>query len=848
MSAEEQALREELALIEELQDIEKQENKRLTATDLAQSFNKGMVDLINLPSEIINMPLRAVGAPEIPTQGFRQMVADTEMTAQPGEEAEGFLPRGAEILGASVLPGMGIMQKGAQVLKAGIPAAQRTVTQQLTATTAQTPLKSAAVDVSSSFGAGFGGEVASKFTDDPSLIVLGELAGGFTLPTITAVTRVAGKPIVDKLKETIVPFTKAGAEPRAARRLQDLVPDPEAAAARIDPDSPISPARQTGDDRLIALERTVLESNPELQARFTDELNGALDAARKQAVDFGGDNRMRSILESGQDHLTNLVNLRAATAAQSARSQIDALGGSATPREISRIARKELNAALKDVRKQESELWNSIDKQAAATFQNTKAALRTIKDETGELVPSRVPAWINKAASTDKAVTFNDLQQVRTRVLANAREATANNRFDRARVLNNIADGLLDDMSAVKDPAVDAAREFSRQLNQKFNEGAVGALLSRGANRGAGVASADTLNKLFSGATPATNVRAFIAASPESAPQLQQFLKTGFVKASTKGGAFSQKQAQAQIDKLESQGMFEIFPGLKKELGGARLVFSDADKLAQRAATVTERGGSRLLQDSNKSLAGVLLGAEPGQEMAVLLRAENPEALAKSLLRRMGGDKRAINGLKTSFVESLFNSATTTGKSGEIEISGQKLARLFNENLGVARSLGMDSAEITRMRAITKQMIQAQQKSGESVGAILEDKPAKLLTFIAQLAGAKAGQKVAGGGIGSSLVIAGKGSTAAREILQRLTTGEAQKLLIAAQSDPVLYKALLIRTSATQKDMFDATQVIESWLIGAGVQSGSEAMDDRFKTKQGSENAGATETLNLGTQ
>ena len=822
MSAEEQSIREELAIIEELQQIEKQENDALTLTDIAQSFNTGLVDLINLPSELINLPLRAVGAPTIPTEGFRQEVADIGLTAQPGEEAEGFLPRGARILGASVIPAAGIQQAGAQVLKAGIPAAQRTVTQALTARTAATPVKSAAIDITSSIGAGLGGEVASKFSDDPSVIVLGELAGGFTFPAVTAVSRFAGKPVVSKIKETIIPFTKAGAEPRAARRLQDLVPDPQAAAAKIDPDSPISPARQTGDQRLIALERVVLEQNPELEAKFTQELNGALDAARQQAISFGGENRLRSVLESGQQHLTELVNLRAAKAAQSAQAKINELGGKATPRDISRIARKELDSALKDVRAQEADLWGSINKKAAANFNNTKDALNVIKSETGELVPSRVPAWIGKAAGTDKAVTFNDLQQVRTRVLADARQARANNKFDKARVLNNIAEGLLDDMSAVKDPNVNAARAFSRQLNQKFNEGAVGGLLSRGADRGAGIASADTLNKIFSGATPATNVKAFLNASPESSPQLQQFLKSGFVKSSTKGGVFNQAKSQAQIDKLESQGMFEIFPNMKDELLGVGTAFKNADDLAQRAATVTERGGSRLAHDSNKSLAGILLDAEPGQEMSALLRAEKPEQLAATLKRRMGNNQNAVKGLKTSFVESLFTEASTTGATGEVEVSGQQLARLFNENLGVAKALGMNGGEITRMRAITKQMIQAQEKAGGGIGAILEDKPAALMTFIARVAGAQVGQKISSGGIGSALVIAGEGSTQARNILQKLTTNEAQKLVIAAQSDPVLYKALLTRTDQAQKEIFDATQIIESWLIGAGVESGQQ--------------------------
>lgn len=814
--------------LERLQVLQAQkaaDDEGTTLVGLAQSFNKGLVDLANLPYHVVNLfstlAGKAVGSelPKIPVEKINQSLAAQGFLAKPGKEQQGFLNRSAEILGASVLPSAAIQMIGSNVLKAGIPVAQRTIGQQLAATTASNPGTTAFLDVASSGGAGLGGEVASKMTDDPSLILLGELAGGFTLPAVSAVMRVAGKPAISKAKEVFTPFTKAGAEPRAARRLQGLSADPAAEANLIDVTSPVSPARQTGNPRLIALERTILDQNPELEAKFTKELNGALESARARAAEFGGTDRTRAILEKGQDHLVNLVNLRAAQAAQTAQARIAELGGSATQRDTSRIAREELNLALKDVRAQERALWDSIDKDAPASFTNTQTALNEIKEETGTLVPSKIPSWISVSAKTEKPVTLNDIKQVRSRVLSDAREAANNGKFDRARQLNRIADGLLDDMGAVNDPNTKAALAFSRELNKKFSEGAVGAVLNRGANKGAGIADADTLNQIFSGKTPATNASQFLKAAPESRPQLEQYLKTGYVKVA--GTDFNQIKAQAYIDKLESQGMFEVFPDLKAQMENVRNLAQKSADLAKRAAAVADRGGSRLLRDNNKSLAGVLLGAEPGKEMKVLLSSENPTEMAAALRRRMGGNVDAENGLKTSFVEELFDRASTTGSTGEIEVSGKKLASLLNDNLTTAQAIGLNDADITRMRVITKQMIQAQADTGGSVGAILEDKPAELLQFVAQIAGAKVGQKIAGSGIGSSMVIAGKGSGIATRLLQKVTTNKAQELLIAAQSDPALYRALLTKTTAKPKDIFAATRIIESWLIGAGVEAGN---------------------------
>jgi hypothetical protein len=821
---------ERLRKLERLQVLQAQkaaDDEGTTLVGLAQSFNKGLVDLANLPFHIVNLfstvAGKAVGSelPKVPIDKINQSLAAQGFLAEPGKEQQGFLNRSAEILGASVLPSAAIQMVGSNVLKAGIPVAQRTVGQQLAAATASSPGTAAFLDVASSGGAGLGGEVASKMTDDPSMIVLGELAGGFTLPAVSAVMRVAGKPAISKAKEVFTPFTKAGAEPRAARRLQGLSADPVAEANLIDVTSPVSPARQTGNPRLIALERTVLEQNPELEAKFTKELNGALDAARARAAEFGGTDRTREILERGQTHLVELVKLRAARAAQVAQSEIEALGGSVTPRDLSRIARTQLDAALNDVRKAENTLWERVNKDAPANFSRTKAALSAIDAETGKLVPSRVPTWLQKAVLTTKPVAFKDLQSIRSRILADAREATNKGKFDKARVLNEAADGLLADMSVVNDPNVKTAQAFSAALNQTFNKGAVRGVLSRGANRGAGVAAEDTLEQLFSGGTAATNVRSFLDASPESAPQVMQYIKAKFARTATKTGTYSPALAKAYADKLEQQGMFEVFPELKGELDNVSGLFQKARQLSERAATVGARGGSRLQQDSNKSLAGVLLGAEPGQEIATLLRSENPTVMAAALKRRMGTNTDAAKGLKTSFVETLFDQASKTGSTGEVEVSGQKLATLVNDNIATAKAIGLDDADITRMKAIARQMIQAQADTGGSVGAILEDKPAELLQFVAQIAGAKVGQRIAGSGLGSSMVIAGKGSGIATRLLQKVTTNKAQELLIAAQSDPVLYRALLTKTTAKPTDIFAATRIIESWLIGAGVEAGN---------------------------
>lgn len=813
----------ELKELEELKELRELRARRaakkhgMSLSDIADAINetgqfvgRGIINVANLPAELLSIPLNAIGVKtDLGAGALRQGAADIGFAPPVDKPAEGFLQRGAEIFGGSIIPAAGVQKAGAEVLKRGIPAAQRTVTQNLTALTAQNPAKAATLDVASSLGAGVGGEVASNLTDDPNLILLGEIAGGFSFPAVTAVSRFAGQRTVEAGKSAVIPFTRAGAEPRAARRLKSLSADPQGEAARIDPTSPVSPARQTGNPRLIALEKAVLEQRPELEAKFTKDLNDALASARQQSANFGGTDRTREVLESGQEHLVNLVNLRAAKAAQTAQARIDEIS-TPTPRQVSQIAREELDTALKDVRAQESELWKAVGKDVPAEFNNSAKELSSIRSETSKRVPLEIPQWMQKAIMSSKSATLNDVQQVRSRVLGEARQASKDGDFDKARIMNRLADGLLADLEAVEAPGVAAARGFSRSLNERFSQGAVKDILSRGARKGAGIASEDTLKKVFSGGTPATNAKEFLAASPESAPQLQQFLRSRVVSNATRQGTFNPRAAQAEINKLQTEGLFDVFPNLRGELDEVVNLFNRSQNLSTRAGAVAERGGSRLSKQDERSLAKLLLGGDPGEEMAILLRDDNAVQLARSLKRRMGGNKDAVQGLKSSFVETLFNTA-----SRDADVSGELLAKTLKDNLDVARALGMNDTEISRIRSVANRIIQAQTPPGKAISKIMTDKPAAIMDFLATLIGAKVGQRIAGGGLGSSLKVAAEGSKQAKGILQKLTTDSAEKLLVDAMSDPVLFKALMTKSTAPPEQMAKVSQIIESWLIGA---------------------------------
>jgi hypothetical protein len=261
---------------------------------------------------------------------------------------------------------------------------------------------------------------------------------------------------------------------------------------------------------------------------------------------------------------------------------------------------------------------------------------------------------------------------------------------------------------------------------------------------------------------------------------------------------------------------------------------------------VQDRGGSRLSKKQQKqSLASLYLDADVGSEMSILLGAKDPVAIAGALHRRMGGDQSAIQGLKSAFMESMLG-ASFRGEAREF--SAKAFRNMVDDNIKTARALGMDDAEITRLRTISQRLVQGQARATASKDLV--EGPLMMIDFFTTLIGAKGGAKIAGGGVGSGIKMAAAGATVSQRLLKKFTQSSAMDLLEASMTDPVLYKALLTKVEAPLavkniqgKKIEDAIQLIEGWVAGIGI-----SQTDKPEWKQlrhGSANAGATEQLNL---
>jgi hypothetical protein len=171
---------------------------------------------------------------------IQRSLAEKGFAHTPGLEPEGAEHRAARITGAT-LPILGAGGL-AGIRHLGKAAADLGPIQRITQSIAARPGATLAAEVPAIAGATLGGELGADVdpgTIDPQLgELIGELVGGVGGAGIGAAAKyMPARQVYEKAKIGLLSFTKAGAEPRAARRLQGASEDAALAASRLAPGS-----------------------------------------------------------------------------------------------------------------------------------------------------------------------------------------------------------------------------------------------------------------------------------------------------------------------------------------------------------------------------------------------------------------------------------------------------------------------------------------------------------------------------------------------------------------------------------------------------------------------------------
>ena len=666
-------------------------------------------------------------------ENYEDLPLDQQALARGGEAVGLTTTMAAPFFGAAsrVNPAPVLAAQSAPVGAArAVPETVRNLASRMVKDTAQQPGRMAAVEGVGALAAGVGRTLAEA--SDPGNETLGMMAETFTpmgatLPLLRGAGRAA--------QNVAGNFSEAGREQAASNILKDkltkagfLEADQQALAKQLLADkSSLTPAQATGNPVLTQLENTLVRDGDEKlktaistqTKKAADELNTSINKLSKSSnpllVREGQKLRINQF-KANLDNRLNKAQERADTAVATILGK-----NSDDARNASEASRKILDSELKQARALEAQLWGKVDKNVNATTTNT---MRAFKEFKGQLLPNEkvktpLEGWVRdlmkrKKKSADVnttrgfAATARDLGfeqpftikakelfRARSRGLELARDARAQKDFSGAKKLQKLSDAVLDDLLEVTGDTAIVAREFSKDLNEKFNNQTIRNILDKETDVSLEAASrgvSDTQRALnFAAMKRATQRSIETMENPRMTNTLdrmqKQFMQNSAAKTVNAATGKIEPKALSKFIRENAQTIKEV--GLVKDLADVE----QKVKLAGILEKTHKRG--KLLAEEGESVASRLAFGKgtpdnPNNLHNAILHAKtslNQEGALRDLViaGKRGANPKEFEALQHAVFDDLINSAKKTVKlkEGEIQlISGVNLENILNKETG----------------------------------------------------------------------------------------------------------------------------------------------------------------------
>ena len=253
-------------------------------TNIVKQVNTGIIEAIPAPTSNIQNYLASTGA-MYPTGQAPQ--GGVETAARFAGQAAMFAPVAAEF--GVINPAEKLVRQGGGLIRRAL--------QDITEQAALRPTAAAAGELIAGTSAGYAvGETAEAGKGEIAQGFAG-LAGGFA-PGVAASTIRTPKAMLESFLTTYLPFTEAGAMPRAAAQMQIRAGGSERAAdlaALLDAGVPegIPPAQYLQDLNLLRQQERIFQDNPELRTKVNNAMDEALVLAQSEYNISAGQARTR---------------------------------------------------------------------------------------------------------------------------------------------------------------------------------------------------------------------------------------------------------------------------------------------------------------------------------------------------------------------------------------------------------------------------------------------------------------------------------------------------------------------------------------------------------------------------
>lgn len=688
------------------------------------------------------------------------------------------------------------------------------------------PVRTSLVEGALGSTASLGGSLmAQKYPNSPEARAVGELLGGFTPAAASGGARSVlglGAKVpgiswaIRQANEAYGNINLRGARRRVSNRLDRASPDREGAILAMEQElSPgarelMTPAMKTDSEGLMSLERAVFNAvdGGRVSQEFLDNYRAINDAI---IADIRGSSSAPDI-DAGRNRL-NLelsrwglfIDERIRLAAQNADDISARLSSSADNEQLSTVVRNNLNKALDDARGVENSLWGLVPNGVRIPTTNSTQTFNALQKELGkpqlDNLPLAAKKWLAQGSEGFKKyfrgeASIKDMRGLYSQLRAEARAARSGDtpNFDKARLSDRIADAVLEDMNqAIRDPSMEGygplqeAINYSRMLNTKFGNGAVGRILKMGANAGENIPVQLTLqNTIGAGGPKAGEVIDRILSATDNNSDaraaMSNYMRNLFLKSVRHGeGPINTTTGRTFI--RNNEAALKRFPELKNEFNAAIE--------ARDAASVAEKTLPKAM--SHFDIATMYIERSPDKAWTEIINSRSSASGTRRLMSLARQDESgvAINQLRESFLEHVINN--TKGSDGFIDPArlGEMLSsRSFREVQSELLTREQRAKWDRVLRTANRLDLRKTQAAHEGV---LGDRPGMAANVLSRLLGGTIGRSAARAGVGGSIQTVQTFSNAFAKLAQAGIVDPAKRLIIDAvmSEDDELFKSLL---------------------------------------------------------
>lgn len=596
----------------------------------------------------------------------------------------------------------------------------------------------------------------------------------------------------------------------------------------------MTPAQIAGHPGLLSIEKSLAETTDSLRNKREEDLirlNEILQGSLKVGGDVG--KAAQAIERTRQDYVT-LLNARVQLAAKKAEEGLQRMIPSLGEEGANRIARSELETALRQANAQERELYALVDPKADVPTARTVDKFRELKAEYGRLGEPSIPGYARKffdptsSSFIGKTTNVNELRQAQSQLREIQRQAEVGANPDRkmARFARLLADSITDDLALAAGDNPEAIRNavnFSRAKNEVFSQGTVGKILRTAADSGDAVPEMLTLNRtlglmgsegaqafdeMLSAATMARE-RAGYEGADNLAGAMQSFIQNEFMKSTVRGGQVDPTLAQTFL--RNNDVLLQRFPEIKQNIQNAMQTQN-----ASEAAQLLRSTGSKAFLDPEVSKAALLINKGPEAAFKSVFEARNPSQEMKSLVEMVRRDTtgEALSGLKQGFYDYLVDAATVNGA-----LSGRQMSEITrNSKVRSAMDELLNKQERERLDVIvrTAQRVDLARNARASSEGVSGDALSKTSEALLGVLGAAYGRQVSTRMGGGTIQIPGIFANKFREMGMSGLVNPAKRLIIDALQDEKLFRQVLMAKPDEKGDLpKESVRRLNAWAAGA---------------------------------